>query len=246
MINSFRAITALGPMDAKSILRDPMLRWFFAFPIAMGLALRWLYPFLVDWMMSLAGFDLRPYNILAASFLLITLPMLTGSVVGFLFLDQRDDQTLRAIQVTPLSLTGYMAYRIALPMLICLAAVFIALPLSNLASFSFLHLLLGGLAAAPMAPIFAFLLASVAENKIQGFAMLKGMGGILMPPLLAYFVTSGWHWAFGIIPTFWPARIFWALTAGEAAAPLIMAAGLGYQMVWVLVLLRRYQKIMER
>jgi fluoroquinolone transport system permease protein len=35
------------------------------------------------------------------SFVLLMTPMLAGIVVGFLLLDQRDDQTLTALQVTP-------------------------------------------------------------------------------------------------------------------------------------------------
>jgi fluoroquinolone transport system permease protein len=45
------------------------------------------------------------------SFLVVVMPALVGMVIGFLLLDQRDDQTLAALQVTPLTLNGYLIYR---------------------------------------------------------------------------------------------------------------------------------------
>ncbi len=109
---------ALGTIDAHNIRRDPLLRWLAFYPLALTLLVRWgIHPvtqrLLRDW-----DFDLIPYYSLCLSFLLMTTPMLTGMVFGFLLLDQRDDQTLLALQVTPLTLSGYLVYRMAVPTLL--------------------------------------------------------------------------------------------------------------------------------
>ena len=43
-------------------------------------------------------------------------------------------------------------------------------------------------ATAPLTPIFALILAAFAQNKVQGFAVMKGLGRALMIPLVAYFI----------------------------------------------------------
>ncbi len=119
---------ALGTIDAHNIRRDPLLRWLAFYPLALTLLVRWgIHPvtqrLLRDW-----DFDLIPYYSLCLSFLLMTTPMLTGMVFGFLLLDQRDDQTLLALQVTPLTLSGYLVYRMAVPTLLSVLVTLIMLP----------------------------------------------------------------------------------------------------------------------
>lgn len=41
--------------------------------------------------------------------------MVFGVVTGFLLLDERDDRTLTALQVTPLPLRAYIFYRVTVP-----------------------------------------------------------------------------------------------------------------------------------
>jgi hypothetical protein len=57
--------------------------------------------------------------------------------------------------------------------------MFIIFPLSGLDDLPPFHILLTATAAAPLAPMFALYLASIAQNKVQGFALLKGLGGTL-------------------------------------------------------------------
>ena len=74
-------------------------------------------------------------------------------VLGFLLLDQRDDQTLTALQVTPLSLNGYLAYRISLPMLISLVTTLLMVPLAGLGQVNIAAHLAAALCAAPGADV---------------------------------------------------------------------------------------------
>jgi fluoroquinolone transport system permease protein len=40
---------------------------------------------------------------------------------------------------------------------------------------------------------------------------------LFFAPLVAYFVPMPWQALFGIIPTFWPAKLYWAFLSGEPA-----------------------------
>jgi fluoroquinolone transport system permease protein len=240
---AFRVLLALGPVDAKSIRRDPMLKYVIFIPVPMVLVLRYGLPFLQARLLVTTGIDITPYYMLAMSFIGMVMPLLVGMVVGFLLLDQRDDRTLSALQVTPLSLNGYLAYRISMPMLVSVVMSVVVIKAAGIIEMGWLEAGVAALAAAPMAPLGALFLAAFSSNKVQGFALSKGSGVIMVPPLAAYFVEGSWRWAFGLAPTFWPVRLFWALQTGEAGAWAYLVIGTVYQFGLVWLLLRRFNRI---
>ena len=52
---------ALGPIDMKSVGRDPLLRWLLLAPLLLALALRWLFPPLLTRIGEFLGVALLPY-----------------------------------------------------------------------------------------------------------------------------------------------------------------------------------------
>ncbi len=240
------ALRALGPIDVHSVRRDALLRWMALLPIGFGLLMRWFVPFVAAQVKAQFAFDITPYYPVVSGLMLLMVPMIFGMVVGFLLLDQKDDATLVALQVTPLTLRGYLAYRIALPVLLSVLLTLAVYPIAGLVAVHPLHLLLGAVAAAPLAPLFALFLAAIASNKVQGLALQKTMGVIILPPLVAYFIRSPWQLALGIAPTYWPVRTLWALQAGGAQAWLYLAVGLAYQAALLALLMRRFERTMSR
>jgi fluoroquinolone transport system permease protein len=101
-------------------------------------------------------------------FLLIT-PLLTGMVIGFQLLDQRDDGVLDALRGTSPRLRGYLAHKLTLPVLVGIGLTMITFPLAGLNAGGLGALLLAALAIAPHGPLFALFLAGFAANKVQGF-----------------------------------------------------------------------------
>jgi fluoroquinolone transport system permease protein len=241
-----KALRALGPIDLQSVRRDSLLRWMGLYPLLIALVLRWGVPMLSTQLARQYGFDLTPYYGLGMSFMIELMPLLSGMVVGFLLLDQRDDQTLIALQVTPLTVNGYLVYRIAVPMLLSVVTTLLVFLIAGLIDVAPIPLAWIALGAAPLAPIYALVLASFAENKVQGLALVKGMGVIMLPPAIAYFVPTNWQLAFGLIPTYWPAKAFWALQAGDMNYWLYVLIGLVYQCALLALLLRRFNTVMRR
>jgi hypothetical protein len=54
-------LRGLGPIDAKSIGRDAMLRWVFLIPILIALMARWFLPSLLQQLETVLGVELLPY-----------------------------------------------------------------------------------------------------------------------------------------------------------------------------------------
>jgi fluoroquinolone transport system permease protein len=246
-MNILQVWRALGPIDVRNVRRDPLLRWLVVLPLAAALAARWFLPSLLVQVEAFMQIPLLPYYPPFMAYALLLLgPMLAGVVVGFLLLDQRDDRTIFALQVTPLSLNNYLAYRLALPILIGLLLSLVVLPLSGLVQLNLLHLLAVALAAAPLAPLFALFLAAFAANKVQGFAIQKGLGVVMLPPVIAYFVPAPWHWLFGLAPTYWPAQVLWQAQSGSGQLWLYLGTGLFVQGLLLWFLLRRFNRLLRQ
>jgi len=239
-------LRALGPIDAANVRRDPLLRWMLVMPLAFGLMFRGLAALAAPWLADRFGADLAAYDVLIASLLVLVTPMLYGVVVGFLLLDQKDDGTLTALRVTPLTARGYLAYRIAIPVALSVLMTPLVLTASGFSGLSIGGQLVAGVAAAPLAPAFALLLAGFARNKVQGFALMKAAGVVNWPPLIAWFVSSNWQLVAGISPTYWPAKVYWELEAGRPGAWIYFVASLAVASVVVVLLLRRFERVMTR
>ena len=246
MLTATGVIRALGPIDVKSVRRDSMLRWLVSIPVAVALLARFGVPNASSWLFERYAFDLTPYFPLLMSFLVLMVPTLIGTVVGFLLLDQREDRTLTALQVTPLTVEAYLLYRTAVPMALSVAMTVVIIALADLVTMGLIPALLAALQTAPLAPLYALFVGAFAANKVQGFALMKAAGVLAWPPMLAYFVTSNWQVAFGLDPLYWPVKIFWMLEGGEPGAWLYYIVGLAYQSALVALLLRRFKEVIYR
>ena len=223
-----------------------MLRWLVFLPLAMALLMRWGVPVVTTRLKAEYGLTLEPYYALLTSVMALVTPMLAGVVIGFLLLDQRDDGTLAALRVTPVSLNGFLAYRIGTPMAASVVMTMICVPLVGLVEVSAAALLVVALVASPIAPFYALMLAAFSDNKVQGFALMKAAGILSWPPVIAYFLPTVWQWAMGIVPLYWPAKVFWMLSAGDSGTADYVAVGLAYQAALVAWLLRRFHRVLER
>jgi len=240
-------LRSLGPIDAHTIGRDEMLRWMIFIPLVQALAIRWLLPMMIDAVEGWLGLELSPYYAPLMGYItLLIVPYLWGAIIGFLLLDQRDEQTLTALQVTPLPLRGYLTYRLLVPAVAAALATLLVMPITGLFSLDWWMYPVAVLGVAPMAPLAALALTAFAENKVQGLALMKAAGIVLVPPLIAYFLPAPWHLLFAWAPTWWPAQMLWSLQAGQPQWPIYLIGGLLYQAVLLRWLVRRFDRSMHR
>lgn len=241
------AFRSLGAIDARSVARDPMLRWLALFAPAFGLLFRWGIPSAAAALERQLGFDLVPYYPLLMSFLPLVAAAMAGSVVGFLLLDQRDDQTLTALLVTPLRLGDYLRYRLGGVLVVSTVLGALIVPLAGLTPTTPLQALVCAVTAAPLAAIYALFLGTFAANKVQGFALVKAVGIVMVPCIVAYFVRGPWQYAFGLVPHYWPLKVYWLFEA-RAVGPALAHAlvGLAWQAVLLTLLVRRFSHVVRR
>jgi fluoroquinolone transport system permease protein len=217
---------ALVLADSRSLWRDPLLGWVLVLPIGLALLLRPLIPRIHEALHAGLAFDLEPYYPLVMSGYLMTAPGMVGMVIGFVLLDERDARTLTALRVTPLSMQHYLAYRIALPLLLGTASTLIGYPLTGITPLPFPSLLVIAIVAGFSAPLLALVLAVAAPNKVAGFAVVKVMNAVNLLPVVAYFVPIPLQFLAGILPTYWPMRALWSAAAGEPYVVHLLIGGI--------------------
>jgi fluoroquinolone transport system permease protein len=244
-VRSLRIILRVIPVDLLNVRRDPLLAWIPLLPIFLAALYRFGVPPVSDWLIATRGVGLEPFHPLLMSMFLLLVPAVVGMMTGFLLLDERDDRTLEALRVTPLPLEAYLGYRIALPTLLGLVLTLLAYPLTGMLPMPVTTLLIPALLGSLMAPLVMLFLASFAENKVAGFAMVKLMNGLLLIPLVAYLVEEPWQYVAGVIPSFWAMKVFWATATGEPAL-LALGVGLAVNVLAGWVLLRRFRAVVER
>lgn len=240
-----KALATMTWSDIKMVYRDSLLRWMVFVPFFYAVVLRWLVPIVRDALLD--QFDLAAYYPLLVSYVLVSVPpLLFGMVAGFLLLDERDDDTLTAIRVTPMPLAGYLFYRVLIPLILSFITTLIVIPMAGLTQQSSTHLIIIALHAALEAPIVGLALVCFAENKIQGFAILKVLGTFLLIPLGAFFLQGPWQYVSGIFPHFWPAKTFWIATGNSGSFLACTLVGVLYHIILGWYFLKRFRTVLQR
>lgn len=242
-MDTLRALGRLGPLDLRNLGRDPLLRWMALLPLLVALPARIVLPPVLSRAGEALAVDLSAYYPVLLGYALVLLaPVMSGVVVGFLLLDQRDDGTLAALRVTPLPLDGYLAYRLVAPMLLSVAMTPVVLPLAGVAVLGPGEMLLAGLAAAPVAPLAALALPAFAENKVQGLALMKASSVVLIAPIATLFAPDAVKLALAVLPTYWPGQVYWTLLRGGGGAWLYLLGSYAVNALLTVLLLRRLRR----
>ncbi|MEE2847666.1 MAG: hypothetical protein VX956_14435 [Gemmatimonadota bacterium] len=238
----FRAIRVLVPSDLRLIWRDGFLLSFliFVMPLA-ALGLHWLAPYVgglvAQWV------ELEPYyGLILANAVIAGEPVMLGFVVGLLFVEERDEGTLLALQSSPLSLRIFLGYRLVAAMTLNIVLTVIGIELANLVTVSWLELVASAVLASLAIPIIALVYAAFIKNKVQALMLLKPVqiwGGL---PTLLYFVPEPWNWIASVPgPAYYPMRLFWTAAEGQAEwwilVPGVVVPGMA--LVW---LFRRFER----
>jgi fluoroquinolone transport system permease protein len=236
-----RAVRVLAPNDLRLIWRDSFLLFaMLILPVA-GLGFRWLIPYLTGVVSEWVELDLY-YGLMLGFFLVGQQPILLGAVVGILFVEERDEGTLLALEVSPLSLRSFLLYRLLATMGLSVVLTFVGVSLAGLVSVSPLELLAASALASLSVPTVALIYAIYIQNKVQAVTALKPMQTWALLPALLYFVPTPWQWIGSVpAPLYYPIRLFWSAAEGRAEWWLILP-GLVLQGVTIVWLLRRFQR----
>jgi fluoroquinolone transport system permease protein len=233
-------ITTFGRNDLRTVRRDSMLVTVLLGPFLYAAAL-WFLPAITGYVAREYAFDLVPYHsAIVSAFCVLGPPLLLGAALALQLLDERDQNTLAALRVTPVPPATYPAYRAGSTITLTTFSVLASLAVSGQVDARTLALgvpiaLMAGL----LAPVLGFVMASLGRTKIEGLAVMRVIGlAVFTVPMIPFFILdSPWQLAFGVLPPYWPVRAFWSAFDGGTYWPYV-AGGLLYNAALVAALLR--------
>ena len=236
-----RAFRVLAPNDLRLIWRDTFLLLVtIILPLA-GLGFRWLMPYVAGLVSEWVELE-RYYGVIVGFFLVGQQPIMLGAVIGILFVEERDEGTLLALQASPLSLRSFLVYRMLATMAVSVVLTFVGVSLAGLVSVSTLELLAASVLASLAVPLVALTYAVYIQNKVQAVTAIKLVQNWAALPALLYFVPTPWQWIGSLpAPLYYPIRLFWGAADGHAEWWLILP-GLLLQGAAIAWLLRRFQR----
>ncbi len=197
--------------ELKKWSREPLTRFILFYPILFGLIGRFLLPYIEE----NTGFVVELYaDIIIAIFALI-MPMIFGALIGFSILDDRDDNVLMTIKVTPLGLERFFAFRLVMIFFFAILASIFVILFADIGVLSLNEVIAISIVSALSAPLTGLFINSFASNKIEGFAIMKGFGILIFVPLASLFVFDFKELFFAFAPGFFPSKAVSALVRGD-------------------------------
>lgn len=236
------ALAAFGRNDIRGTYRDPLLVMIVVAPVIWTVAVRILTPLFTEMLAVSYDFDLVPYYpLVLTGFLLLTSIIVVGGLAAFLVLDEIDADTLAALRVTPVPLSVFFAYRAGTVLVLTTLYVVATLSFSGILQPGLVPALVPiGLLAGLSAVVTMLLIVAVANNKIQGIAMMRALGMLIAGlPCLPWFIDSSWNLAFGVLPPYWPAKAFWVAGDDGTWWPYLVAGAI-YHFAVAWPLFRRF------
>ncbi|NBG87653.1 ABC transporter permease [Isachenkonia alkalipeptolytica] len=218
--------------EFKKWTRDSLTMFMVVYPIVFALIGRYLLP----WADENTAFSLVLFGDFAMAALALLTPMIFGALMGFSILDDRDDGILSAIRVSPLSLGGFLAFRVVLVTLLAFMAGFLVMFVADFGPLTVGETVIIAAVNSLSAPITGFLINAFAGNKIEGFAVMKGTGTLMIFPVIALIFTDAKEFIFSFVPGFWPAKAISVLFRGEGVLNLSYEMYLIIGLFYVLVL----------
>ncbi|AIF69116.1 permease [Palaeococcus pacificus DY20341] len=196
-----RKFAAIYKTDLKLLRRDPML----LYSVAMALVLLLIVRYFKDRMGIL-------YPVMAL-LTLIFIPMIFGMIPGFMMADEKENKTIQALQVIPISSEAFLVYRLTWASLITLVLTAIApyildveVPQKGLLALMVLFLL--------EVWIYGLIITVLSESRMQALTVSKVIGWLLiLPPAVKLVVlwrnlSTDWSKFTAFLPTYWAYKIF--------------------------------------
>lgn len=197
--------------ELKKWLRDPMMRFMLIYPILFGIVGRYLLPAIAE----TSNFNIEANADFIVAVLALISPVVFGAIIGFSVLEDRDDHIIDSIKVTPLSFNQFMSFRLIVVYILAFAASIFIMWFSDIGNFTLGNMFLIAFIAAFSAPMTGLAINIFSQNKIEGFAIMKLGGTIIILPIIALFFSDAKELFFAIFPAFWPAKMISSVIRGD-------------------------------
>ena len=212
--------------ELKTIVKDAFNVFILLYPVMMLFICGYLIPQILK-ITSSPDSNAQAITLLISFLLLIAVGgYMMGIMLGFMLLDNRDENTLVNIAVSPITISGYATFKIIYTYVLAVASnilmvggvklvasdayaiTYMGMSISLFESISYGEIIWFSGVSGLIVPFIALIFAAFAKNKIEGFAFAKMGGFIVMIPLLVLLNSFQDYkqYILGLFPSFWPMK----------------------------------------
>lgn len=187
----------MAKFELKNLIREKMTMFMFFYPLVLGGIAKYLIVIEVVEGQTMAIIAIMLSLIIGFSY---------GAMAGFSLLDDRDDQVLASIQISPIPLSHYVWFKVLFTAVLAVLAGFFMIWYIGVFNMTAGEILLVSILSALQVPTVAFLINAFAKNKVEGFVTMKAVGFLLLFPVGSFFFLDAKEWLFAIGPGHWAAK----------------------------------------
>ncbi len=177
---------------------------------------------------------LAPYYLLVDLFLSLITPFLFLFVSAMVMLSEYDENLASYLAVTPVGKRGYIVSRLVFPAALSLLVSLLFLRLFSLTGWRLLPAIVTCLLTGLSSLAAALLIFSFSHNRVEGMAVAKLSGLLMLGLTVPFFLNSGVSWLFSPLPSFWIAKLC------LEDNPLFLPGALLTAAVWTALLYRKF------
>ena len=179
---------------------------------------------------------LATYYLLFDLILCFMAPFMFSMAAAFVMLDEYDDAIASYLAVTPVGKRGYIFSRLWMPVFLAFLVSLILMRFFSLTEWRWVLLLPVCALTAAMSVLLSLLLFSFSKNRVEGMAMAKLSGLLMLGLAVPFFWESNTIYLFSPLPTLWIGMFATQGGISFAAAALVLSC------IWLAVLYRRFER----
>ncbi|MFA7129897.1 MAG: hypothetical protein WC136_12055 [Sphaerochaeta sp.] len=195
-------------MVFRQVRKDSMLIMVCFASVLAGLFFRFAIPRLETLLCTyfMKSSILEPHYRLFDLVLNLLAPYMLCFAASMVMLDEYDQNMTRYLSVTPLKKSGYIVSHLVIPAVLSTVVSMILVVAFHLTVWSFLDLVAVSIVSLLSAFSVALFIFTFSHNKLEGMAMAKLSGCILLGLPVPFFVQAELQYLFFAFPSFWIAK----------------------------------------
>jgi fluoroquinolone transport system permease protein len=202
MLRSFK-------MFIRQIWKDDMLVVVCSAPLLAACFFRFGIPYVEK---LLCGYFNKPviladYYLLFDLFLSILTPYMFCFASSMVILTAYDENMTSYMAVTPVGRNGYLISRLAFPAVLSFLASILLMLWFTLTPWSLFMIIVTCLLTCFVSIVVSLLLVSFSHNRVEGMAVAKLSGLVMLGLPVPFFIMSGVQYLFSPLPSLWIARL---------------------------------------
>lgn len=233
-----KAILSSFRVFIRQIIRDDMLWAVCLAPFLAGLFFRFAIPAIDRWQAQTfgSGYLLAEYYLLFDLMLNLLTPYMFCFAAAMVMLTEYDENIAVYMAITPVGKSGYILSRLLIPAGLAVPAGLMVTAIFSLTSWSIGKLTVISLLSGLLSLAVALLVVSFSNNRVEGMALAKLSGLMMMGLPIPFFIVSKHQYWFSALPSFWIAR----LSIGQNYIYSLPATITS--VIWILILYRKFAR----